>query len=137
MCVVRETAAEKISHKLTSFSECHEAELASIKEVYEREISGLRKALDLAAGERSKLQVDNKKLAAEHAEMSGLLAQRNKDSISLEKRIETLEVELAAVRADAKHYGNIARRSRQTSEAARNAKETTGERDTSSNRGGK
>jgi len=101
----KETAADSISRKFTSFGEQHEEEIAAVKKLYEREIDGLRKALDSTANERSKLQVDNKKLIAEHDEMSELASRREKEVNVLERRVEMLERELASVRADAGKYG--------------------------------
>lgn len=69
---VRHLEAEnsKLEYQLHTHQEIKTKEVTSIKDLYDAEVSQLRRALDNEAKERARVDLDNKRLAQQNQELS-------------------------------------------------------------------
>ncbi len=65
-----ETENSKLEYQLHTYHETKTKEVTNIRELYDAEVTQLRKALDTEAKERARIDLDNKRLLEQNQELT-------------------------------------------------------------------
>ena len=99
-----ETAKEKLTKKIQSFSKSETVETDKLKKIYEDELKTLRKMVDDLAKKRANLEIDLKNTRDDQASYRKKLERKDMDLTALQRKVENLERELSKQRADSERY---------------------------------
>lgn len=86
-----ENENSRLSVQVQSTQETITREVTNIKTLYEQELSDARKLVDDTAKEKAKMQIEAGKWRSQADELQSKLAKKEKDYISIERRIVSLE----------------------------------------------
>ncbi|XP_059163455.1 lamin-B2-like [Physella acuta] len=94
---VRSLEAEnsRLAYQVKSTEEVVRREVTSVKTLYESELAELRKLLDETAKEKARLQIEANKYKSDFEELQAKFNKRDRDASALERRVQTLERQLA------------------------------------------
>lgn len=90
-----ESENQRLSHQVRSTEEIVKREVTSVKTLYESELAELRKLLDETSKEKARLQIEANKYKQEAEDLSAKYNKRDRDAAALERRVKTLERQLA------------------------------------------
>ncbi|KAG0443485.1 hypothetical protein HPB47_014866 [Ixodes persulcatus] len=86
-----ESENSKLTKQIETSQETRTREVASVKNLYDRELADARRTVDLTANEKAKLQLDAKKWQAEAETLQAKLAKREREWSAAERRVTSLE----------------------------------------------
>jgi len=94
---VRSLEAEnsRLSMQVKSTEEIVKREVTSVKTLYESELAELRKLLDETSKEKARLQIEANKYKTDFEDLLAKYNKRDRDATNLERRVQTLERQLA------------------------------------------
>ncbi|KAK8764426.1 lamin Dm0-like [Amblyomma americanum] len=86
-----ETENSRLTQQIETSQETRTREVTSVKNLYERELADARRAVDLTANEKAKLQLEAKKWQADAEALQAKLTKRDREWSIAERRATTLE----------------------------------------------
>ncbi|KAM7285547.1 hypothetical protein ISCGN_032456 [Ixodes scapularis] len=86
-----ESENSKLTKQIETSQETRTREVASVKNLYDRELADARRTVDLTANEKAKLQLDAKKWQTEAETLQAKLAKREREWSAAERRVTSLE----------------------------------------------